>query len=131
MRPISKIQAVRMFCALLSFCLLLAFQGCGAFRLHNKDKSMLGSHPVSIAPCGWKFEDKFSGQVKDEQTGKLYYKYSCGKTLVTIKDEELTVNGKSYGKLAGEKDSVKVSGSKVLINDKEVQAMANVAGNGM
>jgi hypothetical protein len=110
----------------------MALQGCGAFRVFNRDKSILGTHQVVITPCGWKLEDKFSGAVKDEQTGKTYFKYSCGETLMTIKDEELTVNGKSYGKLANEFDFIKIDGSKVFVNEREIQAVANaeVTGNG-
>lgn len=127
MRPFSKFQSSRMSVALLSLSVVLASQGCGGFRLLNKDKTVLDSHPVTITPCGWKLENKFGGAVKDEQSGKTYYKHSCGETVVTIKDEELAVNGKSYGKLAKATDSVKVNGGRVFVNDKEVQAMASTA----
>jgi hypothetical protein len=127
MRPFSKFQSPGTIVALISLCVLLASQGCGGFRLLNRDKSVLGAHPVMITPCGWKLEDKFAGEVKDERTGKAYYKYTCGETIVTIKEEELMVNGKSYGKLAQATDSVKVDGGKVLVNDKEVQAVADTA----
>jgi hypothetical protein len=109
---------------------MLVSQGCGAFRVFNKDKTVLGSHSVAITPCGWKLEDKFAGSVKDGQTGKVYYKYSCGETIVTIKDEELAVNGKSYGKLANAADSVKVDGQRVLVNGKEVLVVAATGGAG-
>lgn len=127
MRPFSKFQSSRVKVALLFLCVALVSQGCGAFRLHNKDKTVLGAHAVMITPCGWKLEDKFAGSVKDEQSGKTYYKYSCGETILTIKDEELVVNGKSYGKLGQPTDSIKVDGGRVLVNDKEVQAVANTA----
>lgn len=132
MKQTSKFPSARIGCLLLCLCAMLVFQGCGAFRVLNKDKTTLGNHQVVITPCGWKLEDKFGGAVKDEQTGKTYYKFSCGETVVTIKDEELVVNGKAYGKLVNATDSVKVDGSKVLINGKEVQAIAEaaVAGNG-
>lgn len=133
MRPISRFQMMKTVGALLSFSLLMLLQGCGGFRVFNRDKSILGTHSVMITPCGWKLEDKFSGAVKDGQTGKEYFKYSCGETLVTIKDEELSVNGKSYGKLAAASDSIKVNGGQVFINGKEAHAVASadVAGNGM
>jgi hypothetical protein len=127
MRQFKKFQSSRLVVALLSLCVLLVSQGCGAFRLLNKDKSVLGAHQVTITPCGWKLEDKFAGSVKDEATGKTYHKYTCGETVLTIKDEELVVNGKSYGKLANATDSVKVDGGRVLVNDKEVQAVAETA----
>ena len=133
MRPVSNFQTTKTVGLLLSLSLLMALQGCGGFRLFNRDKSILGTHSVVITPCGWNRENKFSGAVKDEQTGKEYFKYYCGETLVTIKDEELTVNGKSYGKLANEFDYIQVDGSKVFVNEREVHAVANadVAGNGM
>lgn len=127
MRPFSKFQSSKVIVALISLCVLLASAGCGSFRLLNRDNSVLGSHPVTITPCGWKLEDKFAGVVKNEQTGKTYYKYTCGETALIIKDEELVVNGKSYGKLLRDTDSVKVDGSRVLVNGKEVQAVSDTA----
>ncbi len=127
MRPFSKFQSSKMIVVLMSLGVVLVFQGCGAFRVLNRDKSVLGAHSVMITPCGWKLEDKFAGSVKDEQTGKAYHKYSCGETVLTIKDEELVVNGKSYGKLATATDSIKVDGDRVFVNDKEVQAVADTA----
>ena len=127
MRMFSKFQSSRMDIALLSLCVMLVSQGCGGFRLLNRDNTVLGAHPVMITPCGWKLENKFGGPVKDEQTGKIYHKHSCGETIVTIKDEELAVNSKSYGKLAKATDSVKGDGGRVFVNDKEVQAVADTA----
>ena len=127
MRPFSKFKSSRMIVALMSLCMVLTSQGCGGFRLLNRDKTVLGAHPVMITPCGWKLENKFGGPVKDEQSGKTYHKHSCGETIVTIKDEELVVNGKSYGKLAKATDSVKVDGSRVFVNDKEVPAVTDTA----
>jgi len=126
MRPTSKFQnAVGV---ILCLCSILVFQGCGGFRLLNRDKSILGKHQVAITPCGWKLENKFGGPVKDDQTGKSYYKFSCGETVLTIKDEELVVNGKSYGRLSNETDSITVDSGRVLINGNEVQAIAETAG---
>lgn len=125
MIPSGKFQSVKTAAVFLCLSLVVVFQGCGAFRVHNQDKSVLGAHQVVVTPCGWKLEDKFSGTVKDEQTGKSYYKYSCGETVVTIKDEELIVNGRSYGRLANETDSVKVDRDRVLINGKEIQEVAS------
>jgi hypothetical protein len=127
MRPFSKFHSSRTILALISAGLLLATLGCGGFRLLNKDQSVLGAHTVAITPCGWKLENKFAGEVKDAATGKVYYKYTCGETIVTIRDEELTVNGRSYGKLANATDSVKVDGSRVLVNGREVPAVADTA----
>jgi hypothetical protein len=127
MRPFSKFRSSKVMVALISLGVLLASQGCGGFRLLNKDRTILGSHSVTITPCGWKLENKFGGEVRDEQAGKVYYKHSCGETVVIIKDEELVVNDKSYGKLATANDSIKVSSGKVFVNDKEVQAVAETA----
>jgi hypothetical protein len=127
MKPAAKFQSAKLVNVVLCLSSILVFQGCGAFRVFNKDKSILGNHQVVVTPCGWKMEDKFGGPVKDEQTGKTYYKFSCGETVVTIKDEELIVNGKSYGKLSSATDSVKVDGDMVLVNDKEVQPVAETA----
>jgi hypothetical protein len=132
MKPTGKFQSAKIAGVFLCLCLILVFQGCGSFRPLNRDKTILGLHRVGITPCGWKLEDKFGGPVKDEQTGKTYYKYSCGETVVTIKDEELVVNGKSYGKLSNATDSVNISDGRVLVNGKEVQAITEtaVAGSG-
>jgi hypothetical protein len=127
MRPLSGFHSSRVQATLLLLCVMLVSQGCGAFRVSNTDKTILGAHPVMITPCGWKLEDKFAGAVKDGQGGKTYFKYSCGQTILTIKDEELAVNGKAYGKLAKPDDSIKVSGGKVFVNGQEIQAMTETA----
>jgi hypothetical protein len=113
--------------ALFSLCLMVVSQGCGAFRVFNRDNTTLNAHPVTITPCGWKLEDKFAGTTKDELTGKPYFKHTCGETVVAIKDEELIVNGKSYGKLAKPTDAVKFDNGRVFVNGNEVQAIATGA----
>ena len=125
MKPFSRFRSSRAMVALPFLCVALATQGCSGFRLLNRDNTVLGAHAVTITPCGWKLENKYGGPVKDERTGKTYHKHSCGETVVIIKDEELVVNGKSYGKLANADDSVKVDGGRVLVNGMVVQAAAD------
>lgn len=99
--------------ALSLFCALL-ISACGVH--HDDDDALpLGTHKVSVRPrC-------VSKQIhNDADTGGRTYNLTCGDTKVTIRNEELTVNGKSYGRL-NEGDAVHVENGKVLVNEKQVE----------
>ena len=99
--------ALSLFCA-------LALSACGLHQDDN-DALPLGTHKVSVRPrC-------VSKQIHNDANGGIRtYTLTCGDTKVKIMNEELTVNGKSYGRLnAG--DSIHVEDGKVLINDKQTE----------
>lgn len=97
----------RLLLTLLTLPLLL--QGCGAGH-DTSDALPLGSHKVSVRPrCATK---QISNRFPE---GGAVYNLTCGDTTVTIRNEELLVNGKSYGKL-GEGDAVHVEGGAVFVN---------------
>ena len=99
----------RALLTLLTLQLLL--QGCGAGH-DTSDALPLGSHRVSFRPrCTTK---QISNRFPE---GGAVYNLTCGDTAVIIRNEELLVNGKPYGKL-GEGDAVHVEGGSVFVNGK-------------
>lgn len=99
----------RLLLTLLSVPLLL--QACGGG--HDTSGALpLGTHKVSVRPrCA-------STQISNRfPEGGAVYNLTCGDTAVTIRNEELLVNGKSYGKL-DEGDAVHVEGGAVFVNGK-------------
>jgi hypothetical protein len=99
-------------------CLLLLLQGCGGAPYDNPSTITLGSHKVSVQPgCMSKqINNRFPG--KDE-----IYNLTCGETRITIRNEELIVNDKSYGVL-NKGDAVHVEGERVFVNSREVREAA-------
>jgi hypothetical protein len=85
----------------------------------NKAETMINGHRVTIRPC----RDSYLSTKMDTPTNR-HHIFACGKRIkVEIKNEELSVNGKSYGKL-GSGDSVEVKNDKILINQKEAGTVA-------
>ncbi len=102
----------------LCLCAALLSQACG-MPIDTTDALPLGSHSVSVRPkcISKQINNQFPG------TDKIY-NLTCGETKVTIKNEELSVNGRTYGVLnAG--DSVHVNNGKVYINAREVSETAH------
>lgn len=99
----------------LLVCVLLLFQACLPQKDAPTDAIPLGSHKVKITPrCTTK---EINNRFPDKQE---IYNLTCGNTNVVIKNEELVVNGKSYGMLkAG--DSVEVNSGQVLVNSRKVE----------
>lgn len=86
--------------------------------LLNQTATTLGSHQMTIKPVGRWHSNTFNGQQQDTD-GKQIWVFSAGTTKIVVKEEQLSVNGKSYGKLK-EGDHVDVAFNKVFVNDKEV-----------
>ena len=110
---------------IISALLLFLFTQASCSDLHtlawNKAEQTLDGHKVVIKPC----RDSYTETEIDTktETGR-YYIFGCGdKVKVEIRNEALTVNGKSYGML-GAGDSVEVKDGKVFINAKEVVEVA-------
>lgn len=99
--------ALSLFCALMLSACAAPYDATGVLSL--------GTHKVSLRP------NCMSKQIhNDEDRGGRTYNLTCGDTKITIRNEELIVNGKSYGSL-NTGDSVHVEGGKVLINDRQTE----------
>ena len=119
------LKSAKLITILGSLCLVIFLQGC-SYReaLRGKHEDMVDSHLVTInKPCTLFTENTTRIETLPEQTK---YQYACGETKVAIvlKDEELTVNEKSYGKL-NKGDAIVFDHGKVLINSKEMQEIAS------
>jgi hypothetical protein len=101
------------FAAALALCALLA-AGCS----RGPRLILLNTHKMTIKPVGRWHSDIFGGEQQDTD-GKPMWVFSAGATKVVVKDEQLSVNGKSYGKLK-EGDHVDVAFDKVFVNEHEV-----------
>lgn len=101
----------RLFPTLLLLPLLL--YGCGAGH-DTSDAIPLGTHKVSVGPrC---MSKQISNRFPD---GGAVYNLTCGETAVTIRNEELIVNGKGYGELS-KGDAVHIESGSVFVNGKQV-----------
>lgn len=96
----------------------------GCIRFHPMPREQqLGSHLVSIKPfCDQATSGSLSQAQKDGSSKLVSYEFTCGETTVVIRENLLTVNGKSYGTL-NEGDHVAVDHGKVRVN-LEVRAEA-------
>lgn len=94
--------------------------GCSRAKrvLTNQTATTLGTHRMTIKPIG-KWDSNIFGAEQQDADGKRMLVFSAGETKIVVKEEQLRVNDKSYGRLnAG--DRVDVAFGKVFVNDKEV-----------
>lgn len=101
--------------------LFLFMQGCSDVEtlVRNKAEATIDSHQIVIKPC----RNSYTRTIMDTETNR-HHVFGCGEGVkVEIKNEALTVNGKSYGTL-GQGDSVEVKNDRVFINKKEAAAVA-------
>ena len=122
----SKIaKSIKITAVLAGVSTVLFLQGCSYQEaLRGKHEELLDSHQVTInKPCSLFTENMTRIEKLPEQTK---YQYTCGKTDVRIvlKNEELTVNEKHYGRI-NNGDSIFFDQGKVLINSKEVHEVAS------
>ncbi|MDR3701502.1 MAG: hypothetical protein P4L56_17775 [Candidatus Sulfopaludibacter sp.] len=91
-------------------CMLLG--GCSSSNnlLLGEVRATVGTHPVMVTDCYRTSVDA------PRQTGAASYEYMpCRDARVTIQDEQLTVNGRSYGKLQA-RDSILVDHGVVSVH---------------
>lgn len=88
---------------------------------HDPSKAELGTHLVSVKPqCDVPSTTVHRRDEKDGSSRVTHYEFICGDTTVLIRDNLLTVNGKSYGNLT-ERDQITIDYGKVRVNS-EVRA---------
>jgi hypothetical protein len=101
--------------------LFLVMQGCSDAHtlVWNKADAVIDGHRVVISPC----RSSYTKTVSDTPTNRDHT-FGCGSGItVQIKNEELTINAKSYGTLK-RGDSVLVRNGSVFINEKEAGTIA-------
>lgn len=107
--------------ALFAFFMPLFTQGCSDMNtlIWNKAETTIDGHRVVIRSC----RNSYTRTEYDAKENRRHIFGCANYVKVEIGNEELTVNGKSYGTL-GRGDSVEVKGGKVLVNNKEAGAVA-------
>lgn len=110
--------------SLIVVALFVLVFSSGCIRFHPMPREQqLGSHLVSIRPdCDHATSGSLTQSQKDGTSRVVSYEFTCGETTVVIRENLLTVNGKSYGTL-NEGDHVAVDHGKVRVN-LEVRAEA-------
>lgn len=116
-----KSRTLKSVFILSSLSLFLFMQGCSDAHtlVWNKAETTIDGHQVVIRPC----RDSYTRTESDTPTNRQHV-FGCGDSVkVEIRNEALTINGKSYGMLS-RGDSVEVKHDKVFINSKEAGALA-------
>ena len=105
------------------FSLLVAlsslFFGAACIKFHHEPtRTELGTHLVSIRPeCEVPSTTIHRRSEEDGSTHITHYEFKCGETTVVIRDNTLTVNGKSYGLLI-DGDQIAIDFGKVRVNSE-------------
>ena len=113
-----KSDLIRAATVAIIVCGWLVPHGCGVGVQKARRKASqrkMGSHQVTVKP------ESGSSQSSSRTEGEHQkHRFACGGVVVVIDDEELTVNGASYGILnAG--DSVLVDNGVVYVQGRQVQ----------
>lgn len=99
------------------FCILflVLFSACIKITRAPRETD-LGSHHVSVTPdCQSASTHSNRRYEKDGSSRIEFYEFKCGDATVLIRDNTLTVNGKSYGTL-NENDIIAVNYGNVSVN---------------
>lgn len=106
--------------------LLIIMQGCSSLEtlVWNRAETTLDGHPLVIRQCRNSYQRVESNTAEDR-----HYIFGCENNIkVDIRNDVLTVNGKSYGTL-NKGDSIVIKNDKVFINGREpVVVSKNVKG---
>lgn len=111
----------------LSLCLSAALApACSRSNnvLLGRVESKVGSHTVVVTDC-YRTSVPAPQKVEPSQSGEREtYRFTpCRDADVLIRDEELIVNGTSYGRIK-QGDSVTLDHGKVLVNEQEARIVA-------
>jgi len=106
--------------SLTVLCLLVAGTACIRFH-HIPSTGQLGTHSVSVRPQCTSTSTRSHRRTEQDGTSRItHYEFTCGDVAILIRDNALTVNGKSYGTL-NEADAIAIDYGKVRVNS-EVRA---------
>jgi len=103
---------------MLIACFAFVLGGCRVgvpARARNTTRTTtMGSHKVTICPGA-----SYTSSSSSTGNGHERRKFTCGAVTIVIEDENLSVNGQSYGAL-NKGDSVRVDHGVVYVQDKKV-----------
>ena len=103
--------------SLIAVSLLVVGTACISFH-HIPSKAQLGTHSVSVRPqCDFSSTRSHRHTEANGASRITHYEFKCGDTAILIRDNTITVNGKSYGAL-NEGDEIAVDYGKVRVNSK-------------
>ena len=102
--------------------ILLLVVGTACIKIqHIPSTGQLGTHSVSVRPQCTTTSTRSHRHTEPDGTSRItHYEFKCGDYAILIRDNTLTVNGKSYGTL-NEGDAIAIDFGKVRVNS-EVRA---------
>jgi hypothetical protein len=108
---------------LAACCLVLACSACSKSNnlLLGRVEATVNNHTVVVTDC-YRTSVPPPEEIADFGGGHSFQFMPCRDAQLLIRNEELVVNGKSYGRLR-EDDAVTVDHGKVLINEHEAVVM--------
>ena len=106
--------------SLIVVSLVFVGTACISFY-HVPSKTQLGTHSVSVRPQCDVSSTRSHRHTEADGTSRItHYEFTCGSIAILIRDNTLSVNGKSYGTL-NDGDAIAVDYGKVRVNS-EVRA---------
>lgn len=126
-------SSLKAFALALTLAAAALLQGCHKTNptqlALNQVRTTLGSHKMIIAPVGRLGSRTKYAATETGKDGQSVHVFRVNDNQLTIKNGELTVNNKSYGRVK-EDDAISFLYGKVFVNDKEVgEGGAVVASN--
>lgn len=109
----------------LLVCGVLLLGGCGRSNnvLLGRVEATVGGHVVVVTDC-YRTEVPLPESRTDAGTGETVWTFApCRDAVVEIRGQNLTVNGRQYGRL-NDGDVVLVDHGRVLVNDHDVAVSA-------
>ncbi|MDQ3754773.1 MAG: hypothetical protein M3371_08585 [Acidobacteriota bacterium] len=115
--------SLKVFALALTLAAAALLQGCQTTNPRqlalNQVATTLGSHKMIIAPVGRLGSRTKYAATETGKDGLSVHVFRVNDSQVTIKNGELTVNNKSYGRVK-ENDSISFLYGKVFVSEKEV-----------
>jgi hypothetical protein len=115
---------------LLGVCLSLLFSSCSKSNnlLFGRVEAVVGGHKVIVTDC-YRIRVPKPQTLDPTPDGKPSFRFMpCRDADVLIRGGELSVNGKSYGRL-NDGDTISVDHGRVLINGREAHVSDTPGGN--
>ena len=97
-------------------CVIALSHGCSVkFSVNEKNETDMGSHHVVVKPGA-----TFTSSSSSAGGSQTEYHYTCGDVNIAIRNEELIVNGKTYGPLKPN-DSILIDHGTVYVRNRKVE----------